>query len=115
MTDEGTQRGMLTVEDLGGLVSAGAVDTVQMVFPDLYGRLMGKRFDAGFFLAEVLAGGGHACDYLLTVDMDMNPVPGYRFANWEKGYGDVHLVCDLSTLRVVPWERANEYRRRFAP
>jgi len=103
MTDEGTERGMLTVEDLGGLVSAGAVDTVLMVFPDLYGRLMGKRFDAEFFLAEVLEAGGHACDYLLTVDVDMNPVPGYRFANWAKGYGDVHLVCDLSTLRRASW------------
>jgi len=99
-----TIKGMLGVEDLQRAVSAGEIDTVLVVFPDLYGRLMGKRFDAEFFLAEVVEHGGHACDYLLTVDIGMNPVAGYRFANWEKGYGDVHLVCDASTLRRASWQ-----------
>ena len=27
----------------------------------------------------------------------------YRFANWEKGYGDFHLVPDLDTLRLASW------------
>jgi glutamine synthetase len=35
--------------------------------------------------------------------MEMEPVPGYRFANWELGYGDFHLVPDLATLRVASW------------
>jgi glutamine synthetase len=35
--------------------------------------------------------------------MEMEPVPGYRFANWEKGYGDFHLVPDFETLRVASW------------
>jgi len=99
-----TIKGMLGVEDLQRDVSRGEIDTVLVVFPDLYGRLMGKRFDAEFFLAEVVEHGGHACDYLLTVDIGMNPVAGYRFANWEKGYGDVHLVCDASTLRRATWQ-----------
>ncbi|MAB79317.1 MAG: glutamine synthetase [Planctomycetes bacterium] len=99
----GTTKGMLSAEDLQEHVSAGEIDTVLVVFPDLYGRLMGKRFDAEFFLEEVLSHGGHACDYLLTVDMGMNPVAGYHFANWEKGYGDVHLVCDIQTLRRASW------------
>jgi glutamine synthetase len=94
---------MLTVEALEERVADGAVDTVLMVFPDLYGRLLGKRFDAEFFLEEVVTVGGHACDYLLTVDMEMDPVPGYRYASWEKGYGDVHLVPDLATLRQASW------------
>ena len=99
----GTIKGMLSVDHLERAVSAGEIDTVLVAFPDLYGRLMGKRFDAGFFLEEVCEGGGHACDYLLTVDVGMNPVPGYAFANWEKGYGDVHLLCDLTTLRRASW------------
>ena len=33
----------------------------------------------------------------------MDPVPGYRFANWELGYGDFHLVPDLETLRRLSW------------
>ena len=39
----------------------------------------------------------------MTVDMEMEPVPGYRFANWELGYGDFHLVPDMSTLRIASW------------
>jgi glutamine synthetase len=35
--------------------------------------------------------------------MEMEPVPGYKFANWELGYGDFHLVPDLSTLRIASW------------
>jgi len=95
--------GMLTVEELRGRVRAGAIDTVLVVFTDHYGRFMGKRFDAGFFLDSALADGAHACDYLLTVDMEMNPVQGYALANWELGYGDFHLVPDLATLRLAAW------------
>jgi glutamine synthetase len=73
------------------------------VFTDHYGRFMGKRYDAEFFVASAVPDGAHACNYLLTVDVGMNPVPGYRFANWERGYGDVHLVPDLATLRVASW------------
>jgi len=96
-------KGMLTRSELAERVEAGALETVVVAFTDHYGRLMGKRFDARFFLAEVLAHGAHACDYLLTVDVEMNPVPGYAFANWERGYGDFHLVPDLATLRVASW------------
>jgi glutamine synthetase len=95
--------GMLTKDELATLVASGAIETVLVVFTDHYGRFMGKRYDAEFFLADALAHGAHACDYLLTVDMEMNPTPGYRFANWERGYGDFHLVPDLATLRVAAW------------
>jgi glutamine synthetase len=95
--------GMLSREELRARVERGAIDTVLVVFTDHYGRFMGKRFDAQFFLDDGFEHGTHACDYLLTVDMEMNPVPGYRFANWERGYGDFHLVPDPSTLRVASW------------
>jgi len=98
-----TLRGMLTPKDLETRVKAGDIETVVVVFTDHYGRFMGKRFDADFFLEDGLEHGTHACDYLLTVDMEMNPVAGYRFANWERGYGDFHLVPDLDTLRVASW------------
>ena len=58
---------------------------------------------AGFFLESAADAGTHGCDYLLTTDMEMEPVPGYDFANWERGYGDVHLVADLSTMRRLSW------------
>ena len=96
-------RGMLTLEQLKGMVAEGAIETVLAGFTDHYGRLMGKRFDAEMFVDEIAKHGGHACDYLLTVDMEMEPVPGYKFANWELGYGDVHMVPDMGTLRLATW------------
>jgi glutamine synthetase len=94
---------MLDLEQLRGLVSKGEIETVVVGFTDHYGRLLGKRFDAEMFVEEICSHGAHACDYLLTVDMEMAPVPGYRFANWELGYGDFHLVPDLGTLRLASW------------
>lgn len=96
-------QGMLTLAQLVDDVKRGIIDTVLAVFTDHYGRFMGKRFDAEFFVEETVRSGTHGCDYLLTVDMEMEPVPGYRFANWERGYGDFHLVPDLQTLRVASW------------
>ncbi len=95
--------GMLTLADLHGFVENGDIETVVVGFTDHYGRLMGKRFDAEFFLDHAAAHGTHGCNYLLTVDMEMEPVRGYQFASWEMGYGDFHLVPDLSTLRVATW------------
>jgi glutamine synthetase len=95
--------GMLTPDALRELVGRGEIETVVVGFTDHYGRLLGKRFDAEMFVEEISSHGAHACDYLLTVDMEMDPVPGYRFANWELGYGDFHLVPDLGTLRRASW------------
>ena len=69
-------RGMLTLEDLTAKVEAEEIETVILAFPDHYGRLMGKRLDAEFFLNEAARQGTHACNYLLTVDMEMEPVAG---------------------------------------
>ena len=96
-------KGMLSLEELEELVKREEIDTVLMVFTDLYGRFMGKRYDAEFFLEEGAGHGTHACDYLITVDMEMEPVDGYEIANWERGYGDFHLVPDFSTLRRASW------------
>jgi glutamine synthetase len=94
---------MLTLEALGGLVADGSIETVVVAFSDHYGRLVGKRYDAELFVADTAGHGTHGCNYLLTTDMEMQPVPGYTFANWELGYGDFHLVPDLDTLRVASW------------
>jgi glutamine synthetase len=96
-------KGRLDLEQLRALVARGEVETVVASFTDHYGRLLGKRFDADMFVDDVVKNGGHACDYLLTVGMEMEPVPGYKFANWELGYGDVHMVPDMGTLRLASW------------
>jgi glutamine synthetase len=94
--------GMLTMKDLGAAVAAGEIDTVIVAFPDMQGRLIGKRMQAQYFLDSAHAE-THGCDYLLANDIDMEPVPGYAAANWEKGYGDFVMKPDLATLRRLPW------------
>jgi glutamine synthetase len=94
--------GMLTLEELKHEVQLGNIDTVVAAMVDLQGRLIGKRFHAEFFV-----NGGweetHGCNYLLGVDIEMEPVPGYKATSWEKGYGDFVLKPDLATLRKTPW------------
>ena len=72
-------------------------------FTDMQGRLMGKRIEVSYFLDEVVDHGVEGCNYLLALDMEMDPVPGYEMSNWEKGYGDFGIVPDLATLRRIPW------------
>jgi glutamine synthetase len=96
-------QGRIELQELKRLVEDGAIDTVLVVFPDMYGRLVGKRIVGRYFVDEVVAGGIHACDYLLACDIDMDPVPGYQFTSWAKGYGDFHPVPDFNTLRVASW------------
>src|SRR5215471_984956 len=97
VTSPSAPEGMLTLDALRAEVGRDQLDTVVVGFTDHYGRLAGKRYDAGLFVDEVAAAGTHGCDDPLTTDMEMEPVPGYDFANWELGYGDVHLVPDLAT------------------
>ena len=99
----GVVTGMLSLEELGAEAHEGTIDTVVAAFTDMQGRLMGKRLEVSYFLDEVVEHGVEGCNYLLALDMEMDPVPGYQFANWEKGYGDFGIVPDLATLRRVPW------------
>ncbi|MFF9769422.1 glutamine synthetase family protein [Streptomyces sp. NPDC053086] len=93
----------LSVEELHALVASGEIDTVVLAFPDMQGRLQGKRFAARFFLDEVLHHGTEGCNYLLAVDTEMNTVDGYAMSSWDRGYGDFAMRPDLATLRRVPW------------
>lgn len=91
------------MERLRELVAQDQIETLIVGFTDHYGRLCGKRYDAEMFVDDTIQHGTHGCDYLLTTDMEMEPVPGYTFANWELGYGDFHLVPDMATLRLASW------------
>ncbi len=96
-------RGRLDRAELAREVEAGRIETIVTAIPDLYGRLVGKRIQAPFFLEEIVGHGMHVCDYLLACDMEMDPTPGYAYTNWASGYGDLHAVPDLGTLRVAAW------------
>ena len=95
--------GRIDSDTLKRMISDDEIDTVITAFPDMYGRLVGKRFVGRYFVDEVMTHGMHACDYLLACDVDMDPVPGYSFTSWAKGYGDFHPIPDFDTLRIATW------------
>ncbi|MET0806788.1 MAG: glutamine synthetase family protein [Lacisediminihabitans sp.] len=95
--------GMLTTDELNALIDAGEIDTVIVAFTDMQGRLVGKRASARLFQEEISSHGAECCNYLLAVDVEMNTVDGYRISSWETGYGDMAMIPDLTTLRLVPW------------
>jgi glutamine synthetase len=97
----------VTLEELKSEVESGAIDTVIVAFTDMQGRLMGKRLHAEFFIeGQVAEHGVEGCNYLLALEMEMDPVPGYGIASWEQGYGDFGLRPDMDTLRRIPWLEA---------
>src|SRR5262245_56518116 len=94
----------MTLTALKNKIRRKEIDTVILAFPDVFGRLVGKRFTGEFFLEQAADHGTHACNYLLTVDIDMEPMTGFRLANWEKGFGDFEMRPDVSMLRELPWQ-----------
>lgn len=94
--------GNLTLNNLKKLVTAAEIDTVLVAQVDMQGRLMGKRFQAEFFL-ESAVNETHSCNYLLATDMEMFTVEGYAATSWKAGYGDYTMVPDITTLRQIPW------------
>jgi glutamine synthetase len=98
--------GYLSLDQLRTTVADGHVDTVIVAFTDMQGRLIGKRVSARLFLDDVAEHGAEACNYLLAVDVEMNTVDGYAMSSWERGYGDMALIPDFSTLRIAPWLEA---------
>jgi glutamine synthetase len=96
----------MNLKQLATQIRSGSIDTVIVAFPDVFGRLIGKRFTGKFFLDQVAKHGTHCCNYLLTVNLEMDPMDGFKLANWEKGFGDFVMRPDLSTFRVLPWQPA---------
>ena len=92
----------LSFTELKRAVTDGSIDTVLACMVDMQGRLIGKRFQAEFFI-DSAHDETHGCNYLLADDIDMEPVSGYAAASWDKGYGDFALKPDLTTLRRIPW------------
>jgi glutamine synthetase len=94
----------MTINELKIQIEEGRIDTVVVAIPDVFGRLLGKRFTARYFLESVLDHGTHGCSYLLTVNIEMDPMDGFKLANWEAGFGDFEMRPDLASLRVLPWQ-----------
>src|SRR3982750_1082375 len=104
---EANPQGPLDLNALRQKISSGEIDTIIVVFPDTYGRLVGKRLAGRFFLEQCAEAGTHSCNYLLTVNMEMEPLEGFKLASWEKGYGDLGVKPALSSLRLIPWQKTS--------
>jgi len=96
----------VSAEQLAADIAAGVIDTVVVAFADHQGRLVGKRTDGEFYLDVVAEEGTENCDYLIACDLDNTPIPGFRWASYEQGYGDMRGVVDPTTIRYLPWLEA---------
>ena len=94
---------MLTFEELRAEIDSGAIDTIVIAMTDMQGRLAGKRLAARAFLDGIAADGAEGCNYLLAVDVEMTPQPGFAISGWERGYGDFVFRPDLGTIRRATW------------
>ena len=92
---------LLSADELVARIEADLIDTVIVAFTDMQGRLRGKRFHGRYFVDVVAKHGTEGCNYLLSVDVDMNTVEGYAMSSWEKGYGDMEFALDFDTIRVL--------------
>ena len=93
----------VSAEQLAADIRAGTIDTVIVAFADHQGRVIGKRTDGDFYLDVVVEEGTENCDYLIACDLDDVPIPGFTWASYEQGYGDMRGVVDPSTIRYLPW------------
>ena len=98
-------RGRLTLQGLEQAVAEGAIDTVLVAQTDMQGRLMGKRFQAEFFLTSAHRE-THGCNYLLATDYEMETVPGYEATGWAAGYGDYVMRPTCRRCAASPGSRA---------
>jgi len=93
----------VAADQLEADIREGTIDTVIVAFSDHQGRLVGKRTDGEFYLDVVAKDGTENCDYLIACDLDDTPIPGFSWASYDQGYGDMRGVVDETTIRYLPW------------
>ena len=92
----------LSLDQLKSMIGDGSVDTVLVAFPDNQGRLVGKRVMGQYFLDVVAEGSVEACNYLLAVDVEMNPLPGYKTMVTHFHFAFAKELIDSGTLETTP-------------
>jgi glutamine synthetase len=84
------------------------VHTVECMFADTWGIPRGKRLSTQHFLSTAGSDGFAIANVAFTWDMHGVIFPT-RFVNDETGYPDMHVVPDVSTLRVAAWRDGTAY------
>ena len=97
-----------SVEAARELLERHDVHTVECMFADTWGIPRGKRLPTSHFL-KVAAGSGFAmANVAFTWDMHGVIFPT-SYVNDGTGYPDLHVVPDLSTLRLAGWNEGTAY------
>jgi glutamine synthetase len=89
--------------DVKRLIDEDKIEFVKIGSPDIEGVYRGKRVASSFFRNSLSDGFGQ-CDVLFGWDIAENVLPNLKVSNWERGFADIVMKPDLSTLRLVPWE-----------
>jgi glutamine synthetase len=88
---------VLTLSELQAAVTAGTIDAVAIVTPDLQGKLMGKRVPAQLFLAGPT--GIEVSSSIFVYDNEQNVNEGFPEIGEQNGWADTACVPDIDSLR----------------
>jgi glutamine synthetase len=90
------------VEAVKDFLERHDIHTVECMFADTWGIPRGKRLSAKHFLNTAAGPGFAVANVAFTWDMHGGIFPT-SFVNDETGYPDMHVLPDVSTLRVAGW------------
>ncbi len=78
-----------------------SIDTVECCFADTWGILVGRRMPTASFLSAAEQGLSMPnAPFAWNIAGDMDATP---YANADTGFPNMHVMPDLSTLRLAPW------------
>ena len=92
-----------SIEAVRELLRRDQVHTVECMFADTWGIPRGKRLSAAHFCSTADGHGFAIANVAFTWDMHGVIFPT-RWANDVTGYPDMHVVPDVSTLRLAGWK-----------
>ncbi len=96
------------VEAAREFLDRNGVHTVECMFADTWGIPRGKRLSPQHFVSSARGLGFAIANVAFTWDMHGVIFPT-AFVNDETGYPDMHVVPDLSTLRVAAWRQGTAF------
>lgn len=77
-------------------------EAVVVATPDLAGRLLGRRHSWSHYQASA-SKSVRTCDVVFGWGLGHELLEGFDVVGWERGYGDVEMVADPTTLRPIGW------------
>ena len=98
----------VNIEAARELLEREQVHTVECMFADTWGIPRGKRLATQHFYSAAAGSGFAIANVAFTWDMHSFIFPT-AFVSDETGYPDMHVVPDVSTLRIAPWTEGTAF------